>query len=553
MQKSKTQSWASLLMIFSIAAITLVLSIWSVDPFNAPKQSVLVITSIFTFFTILSSINGQTIKKFKLPLVLISIFLIQCLLVLITSSNNFYQDFYGVFTRNNGFITYFSLGLLFINTLLLANSNFLKIFSKSILAIGFLVTLFGLLQYLSLVPNELKTIDRKIVGVFGNTNFQSSFLAFTTIAAFAFMLDKNTSKNNKFLSYLVFGLSAIEIFLIYLSGSSQGIYVALIGISFIVYLKIKSSRNFLVARVYLVANLSMLLLGVLGTLNKGPLSKVIYDNSVADRGYCMTAGLNMIKSNPIFGVGFDGYGDLYRIFRSNNAVIKKGTDSVCDTSHSVVLDIATFGGLPLLFIYLILITLVMISIIKVVRREKSYNTAFSAMCGVWVGYQIQSVISINQIGIGVWGWVLSGLIIGYEISGRKAKADTKILDSSRFRILFPAIGLIIGLFIGIPNYVYGVKFSSAFKTKDAATIVSASISRPYNQYPMWIASYQLLKSNLPKESLVVAQILISEFPNSYDGWRIIHSNPTATNELKATALKQMKRLDPLNKDLNLLG
>jgi hypothetical protein len=70
---------------------------------------------------------------------------------------------------------------------------------------------------------------------------------------------------------------------------------------------------------------------------------------------------------------------------------------------------------------------------------------------------------------------------------------------------------------------------------------------------MWIASYQLIKSNLPKESLIVAQKLISEFPNSYDGWRIINSNPTATNELKAIALEQMKRLDPLNKDLNLLG
>ena len=553
MQKSKTGSRASLLVILSIAAITLVLSIWSVDPFNAPKQSVLVITSIFTFFTILPSINRQTIKKFKLPLVLMVLFLIQCLLVLIFSTNNFYQDFYGVFTRNNGFITYFSLGLLFINTLLLANSNFLKIFSKSILVIGFLVTLFGLLQYFSLVPNELKTIDRKIVGVFGNTNFQSSFLAFVTIAAFAFILDKNTSKNNKFLSYLVFGLSAIQIFLIYLSGSSQGVYVALIGISFIVYLKIKSSRNFLVARLYLISNVFMLLLGVLGTLNKGPLGKVIYDNSIADRGYCMGAGLNMIKSNPIFGVGFDGYSDLYRIFRSNSAVIKKGTDSVCDTSHSVVLDVATFGGLPLLVIYLTLFILVIVSIVKVVGREKSYNTAFAAVCGVWVGYQIQSVISINQIGIGVWGWALSGLIIGYEISGRKEEADTKIFYFSRFRILFQAIGLIIGLFIGIPNYVYGVKFSSAFKTKDAATIVNASTSRPYNQYPMWIASYQLLKSNLPKESLIVAQKLISDFPNSYDGWRIIHSNPTASSELKAIALEQMKRLDPFNKDLNLLG
>ena len=127
MQKSKTGSWASVLVILSIAAITLVLSIWSIDPFNAPKQSVLVITSIFTFFTILPSIDRQTIKTFKLPLVLISLFLIQCLLVLIFSSNNFDQDFYGVFTRNNGFITYFSLGLLFINVLLLTDKNFLKI------------------------------------------------------------------------------------------------------------------------------------------------------------------------------------------------------------------------------------------------------------------------------------------------------------------------------------------------------------------------------------------------------------------------------------------
>ena len=553
MQKSKNGSWASLLVIISIAATTLVISTWSVDPFNAPKQSVLVVTSIFTFFTILPSITKATIKTFKLPLALITFFLIQCLLVLIFSSNNFYQDFYGIFIRNNGFITYFSLGLLFINTLLLVDNNFLKMFSKSILVIGLLVTLFGLFQYLGAVPNELKTINRQIVGVFGNTNFQSSFLAFTAIAAFAYIIDKKTSQKNMLLSCFIFVLSAIEIFLIYLSKSSQGVYVALIGISLVIYLKIKSSGSFILARLYLISNLFMLLFGVLGTLNKGPLGKVIYDNSIADRGYCMSAGLNMIKSNPILGVGFDGYSDLYRIFRSNNAVIKKGTDNLCDTSHSVVLDIATFGGLPLLLIYLALVVLVIASIIKVVGRDKSYNTPFAAVCGVWVGYQIQSVISINQIGIGIWGWVLSGLIIGYEISSRKVDDGTGTMNFSRFKILLPTIGLIIGLFIGVPNYVYGVKFSGAFKALDAAKIVDASTSRPYSQYPMWIASYQLLKSNLPKESLLVAQKLISEFPNSYDGWRIIHSNQTASAELKAVALEQMKRLDPLNKNLNLLG
>jgi len=553
MQKSKTRSWDSSLLIISIAATTLVLSTWSVDPFNAPKQSVLIITSIFTFFTILPSINRETIKTFKLPLVLMAFFLIQCLLVLIFSSNNFYQDFYGVFTRNNGFITYFSLGLFFLNTLLLANKKFLGVFSKSILVIGFLATLFGLLQYFSLVPNELININRQIVGVFGNMNFQSSFLAFTTIATFAYIVDKKISKKNKFLSYFVFVLSAIEIFLIYLSGSSQGVYVSLIGISFVIYLKIKSSGNFIFARLYLISNVFMLLLGILGTVNKGPLGKFLYEITIADRGYCMNAGLNMIKSNPVFGVGFDGYSDLYRIYRSNTAVIKKGTDAVCDTAHSVVLDIATFGGLPLLFIYLTLFILVIISIVRVSGREKSYSSAFASVCGVWVGYQTQSVISINQIGIGLWGWVLSGLIIGYEISGRRVGNDTRMNNSPRFRILLPTTGLVIGLFIGIPNYIYGVKFSSAFKTLDAAKIVNASTSKPYNQYPMWIASFQLLKSNLPKESLVVAQKLTSEFPNSYDGWRIIHSNPTTSAELKAVALVQMKRLDPLNKNLNLLG
>jgi O-antigen ligase len=553
MQKSKPRSWATLLVIFSIAATTLVLSTWSVDPFNAPKQSVLVITSMFTFFTILTYINKQTLRTFKWPLVLITIFFIQCLLVLIFSSNNFYQDFYGVFTRNNGFVTYISLGLMLINTLIMTNSKLLKLSSFSIIIIGLLVTLFGFFQYLNLVPRQLKNEYGLIVGVFGNTNFQSTFLAFTVIAAFAYIIDEKSNKKNRSLSLLALVLSTIEIILIYLSGSSQGVYVALIGISLVIYLKIKSNGNFILARLYLISNLFMLLLGVLGTLNKGPLGKVIYDNSITDRGYCMNAGLQMIKSHPIFGVGFDGYSDLYRIFRSNNAVIKKGTDSLCDTSHSVILDIGTFGGLPLFLIYLALVILVIVSVTKVVGREKSYNTSFAAVCGVWVGYQIQSVISINQIGIGIWGWVLSGLIIGYEISSRKVDNGTGMVNFSRFKILLPTIGLIIGLFIGVPNYVYGVKFSSAFKALDAAKIVDASTSRPYNQYPMWIASYQLLKSNLPKESLIVAQKLISEFPNSYDGWRIIHSNPTATVELKAVALEQMKRLDPLNKNLNLLG
>jgi hypothetical protein len=226
-------------------------------------------------------------------------------------------------------------------------------------------------------------------------------------------------------------------------------------------------------------------------------------------------------------------------------------NTITDTAHNIFLDIFASTGFLGISLYLAIIFYIFSKSLLYVKKSAQFDPIFVLLFSCWLAYQAQAVISINQIGIGLWGWVLSGLIIGYEISGRRVGNDTRMNNSLRFRILLPTTGLIIGLFIGIPNYVYGVKFSSAFKTLDAAKILKASTSKPYNQYPMWIASYQLLKSNLPKESLIVAQKLTNEFPNSYDGWRIIHSNPTASNELKATALEQMKRLDPLNKNLNL--
>jgi hypothetical protein len=82
-----------------------------------------------------------------------------------------------------------------------------------------------------------------------------------------------------------------------------------------------------------------------------------------------------------------------------------------------------------------------ISLIKVVLRSKKYDPIFVAISVGWLGYQLQSLISINQIGLAIWGWVLTGALIAYERNTRTSnveeianlKPDSKAKGKSRSR------------------------------------------------------------------------------------------------------------------------
>ena len=121
----------------------------------------------------------------------------------------------------------------------------------------------------------------------------------------------------------------------------------------------------------------------------------------------------MIKSHPFFGVGLDSYGDLYFATRSKNAAFNT-PQTGSNAAHNVFLYLGAFGVLPLFLINLALVSLTIWSIIKVIHRKEEFNWAYAALVGAWVGYVAQSIISINQIGLAVWGWILMGIIVGYE-------------------------------------------------------------------------------------------------------------------------------------------
>jgi hypothetical protein len=266
----------------------------------------------------------------------------------------------------------------------------------------------------------------------------------------------------------------------------------------------------------------------------------------------------MTVENPIFGVGLDSYGDWYRRSRTIEATLRRGPEVTSNAAHNVFLDFSSYGGFPLVLIYLVLMVLVVVSAIKVIKRSQGFNPVFAGLVGGWVAFQAQSIISINQIGLALWGWVLSGLIIGYEINTRNAdvvvekksgKSATKSVQTSAVTPLAISIGLLVGLLVGLPPYLASAKYKGALETSNPTVIQEAAYIWPIDSSRMIQVAMTLNENKLEAQGLEVALDAVKKFPNNYLVWATLDAMKSATAEQKTQAQREMKRLDPLNPNL----
>ena len=230
-----------------------------------------------------------------------------------------------------------------------------------------------------------------------------------------------------------------------------------------------------------------------------------------------------------------------------------------DTAHNIPLDIGANGGLPLLLLHLVIIGLALHSIIRVVKRKSEFDVYFTALVAGWVAYQAQSIISINQLGLGVWGWSLTGLLIGYEIHTResvptenqknilKVKVVKQKLSAGALVITFVTSG--IGLAIALPPYLAANKFYKALQSGDANVIQPAAYIEPYDRARFTFVAQILQENKLEDRAIAVLRDASEIYPDSYEIWNrwagIVSASPSDIARAKA----EMKRLDPFNPEL----
>ena len=517
----------------------------SYEPINLPRLVILTIFGVSLILLITIHRNELVNNEHKKILLVLTSFILWSLISAVFSNLGFIDAFFGVFGRNNALLTYIMFMAFITATIFVSNLKFIRSLLLVMVFIGALSATYGFMQSIGIDPFGWISENIIVFGFFGNPNFQASFMGITATVAFAYLLNKDYKLSIK-CGYLAF--ICLALYIVYKSKSQQGYLVFIAGVSVVIYLWLRTNP---VLKKFKVLYLFALGFGVIAVLldifQKSPWSSFLYKESVSYRGDFWQAGWNMTISNPVFGVGLDGYRDNFRFYR-DQASADRNPNSFVDSAHNVFLDISSGGGFPLLLIYITLLVMVLMSARKVIKRSTTFDYNFAALFAAWVGYTAQSVISIQQIGIAIWGWVLAGAIIGYEINSRKDQ-PVKLSNRDASEVLAVSAGLIIGLIISLPPFIADAQFRSTVLKGEITKIESALQRWPQNVSNMNFASDLFRKGGFPDQALNMARKAVAVNPRNFEAWQQIFLSQNAPEAERKEALIKMREMDPFNSTL----
>ena len=553
------------LLVVASAFVALFLSTSSnVDPVNVPKMLVMAPFAYAAMALTLSQWRVLLTREVRWVTIFTGLFFLAMIASLISSNAPMSQLLFGTFGRNTGLLTYLSLLFMFFSTALVRTEDFPRKLIKSLMFVGIVNVFYGVLQLTNNDPLPWNNTYHTILGTFGNPDFVSAFLGITVVVSLALLSTKSAGWKQRcaYLAYIVLTLFEIK-----KSHAIQGFAVTVIGFAVVGFFLVRSRFKSMWATISYSALVGVVgFVALLGALQKGPLAHVIYKVSISLRGEYWAAAINTTKSHPLFGVGMDSFGDWYRRERRPSAIGLPGVNTVVNTAHNVFLDMAANGGLFLLISYVLILSLGAIAIVRAVRRTRDFDATFVAIVASWIAYQAQSVISINQIGVAIWGWVLTGALISYEINIRskispvqspqpsRSKGRAKVASQSMpaSSVLLASAAGIIGLMVCLPAFVADSHMFTALNSQKIEVLQKAALAWPKDSQRLNSAAQTLIQNSFNEPALVLVREAVKFNPDNFDSWNLIYGislqTPIPESE-KAEALMRMKELDPLNPNL----
>ena len=530
--KKELESRVGFILAWGAFAITiLVTDRINSDPVNLGKMLLLSVVA-FSLLPVLILQRKQLFGNSKFLLFVSVGFIMVAAISIFTSSNPLERGLYGAFGRNTGLVTYSTLIILFLTSSLVSRGrSFHRVESAFLLAGTFNIAI-SALEGLGFKIFTWQNPYNATLGTFGNPNFISAFMGLFFTFLLVQLLGRSVETKFK-LTYSILAIGAIVT--IYSSKSLQGALVAVFGSTLALYFFIRSKEGLLkLSYIYLVGLFTTGLIGLAGILNKGPLATYLYGPTVKFRGEYWMAGINMGMENPITGVGIDSYGVYYRTFRELSATVAPGVGVGTDSAHNVFIDIFSGTGFPGLISYVLINGFVLLAAIRHLRKYRAFDSRFLSLFLCWSGYQLQSIASINQLGLAVWGWLFGGLIIAYtksysqgEILEKKTKVRSEkpnkeqtvqLLDASTSLKIIG--GAIVGLLIALPPFISDVKMRGLF-TKNAITaeeVIALGKSWPVDNLRLNKTIFTLANGSNNDKARELALFATSKFPDDYASW-----------------------------------
>ena len=545
----------------SLAIVTLYFQTNTADPFNSPKSWLSMLLASWLIGYIVSF--RTTILMFRpIKTLFYIIILFISFLILATIFSDFkYTSVFGEVQRRNGLLSYLSMAVLmgassiFVRLLNIKKLYYVTYFVSSVSAI------YAIMQTTGNDFIKWNNPYNSVIGTLGNPNFAAALMAITGVIIFSSLF---VSEFNLLWRIAGIFLSFLLLFSIYRSNARQGILAYIIGAG--VFLIIWAwNKNKKMGLLLLVTGLISSILGILGILQIGPLEKFLYKPSVSIRGYYWKAGIEMFKDNPLFGVGLDRYGAYFKEYRDVNYPLTYGFDITSSNAHNTFIQFFATGGIFLGITYLIMNAYILKRAIFALRMSTGNSKILIAgMFSGWIAYHAQSLISIDNIGISIWGWVIGGSIIGLSVSINSNTADEKRyfqvkqnkIDLKRFLIstitTFTTLTLVVFLARGELNaykstYTFDLQNSqirSIYRDLNVKTLSTPLIDPLYSL----TAAMNLVQAGFLSEGLKQVEIISRNNPRNLDALNSLALIYEQNNliEQAIIAREKITKIDPWN-------
>jgi O-antigen ligase len=545
------------LIVFAGPATTLAISPWfNFDPINLIKVLILTCISFAAFGLVLPYLPYVISKVGKKNSLLLLLFFAALISPFFFSGANKAQQFWGVFGRNTGILSYLALlAILFVTASVASRVTYSRITWSLVATVG-IMSAYCLIQIAKLDPISWSAFFP--FGTLGNVNFLSGFMGLGLVTVFIFALSSQFINRTRI---ALVSLFLIGVFVLIKSDSTQGIVALVVGVAS--YLLIRSwylhRALFIVALILFSSGFISL---VLGLLDKGPLRGLIYQFTVLYRADYMHAGIAMLLHNPLTGVGIDSYDDWYRAERGIISALRTSLNRTANSAHNISIDLAAGGGFPLLIAYLLILGVISLAILKGLRSGLAKDPVFMALSMSWFAYQVQASVSINQIGVGVWGWILGGALLGYtkiedlnkadgliSNSGKKSKQEKKSQRGSPntpppISVVSSATLLAIGFTLAFLPLKTDADFATAAKSGSAEKLLEITSRPNINTFFLAKAASDSVQSNLPDIGKSITTRLTTNFPRTLIGHLITYDNPASSPSERDAALEAITRIDP---------
>ena len=543
-----------------LTVITLYFQTNLYDPFNSPKMWISIFVAawligyLFSFRRII--FENQNLKvTFYLYLAFIASGLLSTLF-----SDFKYTSIFGDTQRRNGFISYLSLATIFLATSVFIRSFNIKRLFKVTYFIGILTDFYAYLQTSGQDFVKWNNNYNAIIGTLGNPNFASALMAVMGVLIFASIFISDFANYLRVFAIL---LSITLLVLIFRSNARQGLlsYSLGAGLFLVIWLYIKHRRLGILAA---STGFLVFVFSVLGMLQVGPLERFLYKPSVTVRGYYWRAGLEMFKQNPLTGVGMDRYGLYFKEFREVGYPLSYGFDITSSNAHNTFIQLFATGGVFLGLSYLLLNAYILRRAISGLQNLDGNNRLLLAgVFAAWISFHAQSLVSIDNIGISIWGWILGGSIIGISVSSTTLDSDRKLFFSKPHDInlkrfsasVIPTITAIVLIALLYRGETNTFKAMGNFDLKDQNNLVLVknlqlnAINTPLidPNYSLR-CSYVLIQSGYVEDGLTLLRKINKSDPRNTDALIALAETHEAYNQIPEAIVyrEQLGLLDPWN-------